>query len=107
MDEMVAWHHQLNGHEFEQTLVGYEGPRRLTCCNPWDCKESDTTCQLNNNIVNLKVNVVLVSGIQQSDSVMYLYPLFFLIILFLCLFGGSENKVSACHAGDLDSIPGS
>ena len=36
-DEMVGWHHQLNGHEFEQALgVGY-GLGSLACCNPWGC----------------------------------------------------------------------
>ena len=39
--KMVGWHHQLNGHEFEQT--GGEGPARLTCFCPWECKELDTT----------------------------------------------------------------
>ena len=33
--EMVGWHHQLNGHEFEQTLGDSEGQRSLLCCNPW------------------------------------------------------------------------
>ena len=33
-EEMVGWHHQLNGHEFEQTLG--EGQRSLACCSPWD-----------------------------------------------------------------------
>ena len=42
-DEMVGWHHQLNGHEFEQTLGDSEGQGSLTCCSPWDHKESDTT----------------------------------------------------------------
>ena len=46
-DEMVAWHHQLNGHEFEQTLRGGEGQRSLACCSPWGHKESGTTEQLN------------------------------------------------------------
>ena len=32
---MVGWHHQLNGHEFEQTLGDSEGQRSLLCCNPW------------------------------------------------------------------------
>ena len=41
-DELVEWHHRLNGHEFEQTLDG-EGQGSLVCCNPWGCKESDTT----------------------------------------------------------------
>ena len=48
-DEMVGWHHQLNGHEFEQTLGDSEGQGSLTRYSPWDCKESDATEQLNNN----------------------------------------------------------
>ena len=47
-DEMVGWHHQLDGHEFEQTLDDGEGQGRLACCSPWGGKELDTTEQLNN-----------------------------------------------------------
>ena len=46
-DEMVGWHHQLNGHEFEQALGFGGGQGNLECCSPWGCKESDTTKQLN------------------------------------------------------------
>ena len=46
-DEMVGWHHQLNGHEFEWTLGVGDGQGGLACCSPWGCKESDTTEQLN------------------------------------------------------------
>ena len=42
-DEMVEWHHQLNGREFKQTLGDSEGQDSLVCCSPWGCKESDTT----------------------------------------------------------------
>ena len=42
-DEMVGWHHQLNGHEFEQTPGESEGQRSLACCNPWNHQESDMT----------------------------------------------------------------
>ena len=42
-DEMVGWHHQLNGHDFEQTPGNSEGQRSLACCSPWDRKELDTT----------------------------------------------------------------
>ena len=41
--EMVGWHHQLNGPEFEQTLVDSEGPRGLVCCSSRGHRESDTT----------------------------------------------------------------
>ena len=42
-DEMVGWHHRLNGHEFEETLGGGEGQESLVCCSPWGHKELDTT----------------------------------------------------------------
>ena len=41
-DEMVGWHHQLSGHEFEQALGDGEGQGSLVCCSPWGHKESDT-----------------------------------------------------------------
>ena len=34
-DKMVGWHHQLNGHEFDQTPGNSEGQGRLVCCSPW------------------------------------------------------------------------
>ena len=49
VNEMVGQHHQLNGHEFEQTPGDGEGQRGLACCSPWGHKESDMTEQLNNN----------------------------------------------------------
>ena len=48
-DEMVEWHHQLDGHEFEQAPGVDDGQRSLVCCSPWGHKESNTTEQLNNN----------------------------------------------------------
>ena len=42
-DEMVGWHHRLNGHEFEQTLGVSDGQGGLTCCDSWGHKELDTT----------------------------------------------------------------
>ena len=42
-DEMVGWHHQINGHESEQTLGDGNGQGILACCSPCGCKESDTT----------------------------------------------------------------
>ena len=48
-DKMAGWHHQLNGHEFEQTLRDGEGQGNPACYSRWDLKESDTTERLNNN----------------------------------------------------------
>ena len=42
-DEMVGWHHWLNGHEFEQTPGDSEGQGSLACCSSWDHKVLDTT----------------------------------------------------------------
>ena len=42
-DEIVGWHHQLNGHEFEQTPGDSEGQGSLACCSPWGHKKSDMT----------------------------------------------------------------
>ena len=42
-DEIVGWHHPLNGHEFEQTLRDSERQGSLMCCNPRGRKESDMT----------------------------------------------------------------
>ena len=49
-DEMDAWSHQFNGHEFEQTLGDSEGQGSLEGCSLWSCKELDMTEQVNNNI---------------------------------------------------------
>ena len=42
-DETVGWHHQLDGHEFEQTPRVGDGQGSLACCSPWARKELDTT----------------------------------------------------------------
>ena len=46
-DEIVGWHHQLDGHELQQALVVGDGQRSLACCSVWDQKELDMTEQLN------------------------------------------------------------
>ena len=48
-DEMVGWHHPLNGYEFEQIPGDSEGQGSLACCSPWGCKECNMTEGLNNN----------------------------------------------------------
>jgi len=48
-DEMVGWHHWLDGHEFEQAPGVGDGEGGLVCCSSWCRKESDMTEQLNGN----------------------------------------------------------
>ena len=46
-DELVGWHHGLNGHEFEQALGVGDGQGSLVSCSLWDCKELDMTERVN------------------------------------------------------------
>ena len=48
-NEMVGWHHRLDGYEIEQTLGGSKGQRSLACCSPWG-RVLDMTEQLNKTI---------------------------------------------------------
>ena len=59
-DEMVGWHHRLNGREFEQALGDGEAQGSLACCSPWGRKEQDMTEQWNNN------NYIQFSSVAQS-----------------------------------------
>ena len=61
-DEMVGWHHQLDGHEFEQPPGVGEGQGNLVSCSPWGHKESDTTEQLNRTEVYENFQVTWVLG---------------------------------------------
>ena len=56
-DEMVGWHHQLNGHEFGYTPGVGDGQGGLVCYSPWDHKELDMTERLNNNFLMRAVRV--------------------------------------------------
>ena len=51
-DEMVAWHHWLNGHGFGWTLRVGDGQGGLACCGSWGHKESDTTERLDWTVLN-------------------------------------------------------
>ena len=46
-DEMVGWHHLLDGHEFEQALGIGDEQGSLAFCRPWGCKELNMTERLN------------------------------------------------------------
>ena len=51
-DEMVGWHHWLNGHEFEETLGIGDGQGGLVCCSPCGGRESDTTDEWTHSLFN-------------------------------------------------------
>ena len=50
-DEMVGWHHRLNGHESKQAPGDGGGQGTLACCSPWGQKDFDMTERLNSNQV--------------------------------------------------------
>ena len=68
-DEMVGWHHRLNGHEFEQALGVGDRQGSLACCSPWGCKELDTTERLNWTEVCLRASQVSLVVKNQPASV--------------------------------------
>ena len=80
-DEMVGWHHQRDGHEFELALGVCDGQGSLVCCSPWGRKESDMTKRLNWTELIFIVFLLCASLVVQS--------------------------VKNLPAGDLGSIPGS
>ena len=57
-DEMVGWHHRLNGHEFELAPGDSERQGRLGCCSPGGCKELDKTERLNSNNMRITYNIL-------------------------------------------------
>ena len=72
-DEMVGWHHWLNGHEFEQALGDGEGQGILVWCSPWGCKKSDMTEPLNNNKIYFKVYPAFPLFIHSKIMSLYLF----------------------------------
>ena len=84
-DYMVGWHHQLDGHEFEQVLGVGDGQGSLACCSPWGLKESDTTEQLNWTELNILF-------ILKQNSIKFLKVCPTLILFFL-----SKTKIMNKH----------
>ena len=62
-DEMVGWHHQLEGQEFKQAPEVGDGQGNLACYSPWDCKESDTTERLKWTELKMERKSVLETGL--------------------------------------------
>ena len=60
-NEMAGWHHQLDGHEFEQAPAVGDGQGSLSCYSPWGHKESDKTEQLNQIYIYIGVYIYIYS----------------------------------------------
>ena len=61
-NEMVGWHHRLNGHKFEQALEVGDGQGNLACCSAWGHKKSDTTEPLNWCICSIVISGVMLQA---------------------------------------------
>ena len=59
-DDMVGWHHRLDGHEFDQALGVGDGQGGLVCCSSWGLQESDMTEQLNWTDYSIMESIVLI-----------------------------------------------
>jgi len=72
-DELVGWHHRLNGHELEQTLRDSEGQASLAGCSLWGHKELDTIEGLksNNNCIFREFSSVLISFHWQLQAILH------------------------------------
>ena len=62
-DEIVGWHHRLDGHEFEQAPGVGDDQGSLACCSPWGRKESDTTEQLNKSKTSISLYICTASSL--------------------------------------------
>ena len=65
-DEMVGWHHGLDGHEYEQALEAGDGQGSLVCCSPWGPKELDMTERLNTNKLTLTLTLPFLCSTTQA-----------------------------------------
>ena len=72
-DEMVGWHHWLNGHEFEQALGVGDGQGSLVCCSPWSCRESYRTEKLNWTELNWYMAYPADSKTERSDNCLSMF----------------------------------
>ena len=78
-DEMVKWHHRLDGHEFEQTPGDSEGPGSLAYCSSWDLQELDMTEQQNNKVAARRVLKQRCAFF--SKELLYFWETFFAFLL--------------------------
>ena len=92
-DEMVGWHHQLNEHEFEQTL----GLLRRRTGEPGQGYQKVGRDLVTEQQQQLVDNVTFTSDVQQNDSVIYIYIFFFFWILFHCRLSQDIEYSSLCY----------
>jgi len=98
-DEMVGWHHRLDGHEFE-LAPGVEGHGSLVCCSPWGHKESDMTERLNWWLSFCILSFCFLDSIFWctkifNSYVQFIYLFFWVLCVCVCAFGIILKKLKA------------
>ena len=89
-DEMVGWHHPVDGHEFEQILGDSEGQGSLACYSPWGRKESHMTEQLNNKQHH---SSHLLLGWPKDSFKFFCKLFFFFIFMYILIIKCTSNHV--------------
>ena len=79
---MAGWHHQLDGHEFEQTPGAGDGQGGPACCHTWGRKESDTTERLDQTELNGEEDFKNLKGNQEAIRVIMEFPLLHSIFIY-------------------------
>ena len=99
-DEMVGWHHWLNGHELQQALGDGEEQGSLACCSPWGRKEPNMTEQLNNNnIIKGSIKGPESQSVRRSVVSDSLRPHRLQLFRFLCPWNSpGKNTGVGCHS---------
>ena len=97
-DEMIGWHHWLNGHEFEEIPGVGDGQGGLACCGSWGGRESDTTERLNWTEVMIIQDDIWDSFLNWMEGVcllnIHFYSIFLLLLLLLLLLLSQIMKTS-------------
>ena len=103
-DEMVGWHHWLNGHEFEQAPGIGDGQDSLVCFNPWGRKESNTTERLNCTEHSCRVAVIKNGHKASAIPHVPLFIYFSAHSLFYFGIGLISDTVLVSEVWELDSV---
>ena len=115
-DEMVGWHHLLDGQEFEQAPGDGEGQERLACCSPWSCKDSDMNMNMRDwtttyaYIIHIRICIICMHICTCIMNVLHIYVYIYAYIYIhigiwndakqtnkMVTFKEGKDSISKCH----------
>ena len=106
-DQMVGWHHWLNGHAFEHAPGVGDGQGSLACCSLWDLQELNTTEQLNwtdpmpqsNHFVHNELRILSTTQALSCQRKLVPFSLILMLFFFFSFHGGLVflSKENVCH----------